>query len=71
MKRGGPDAHRGDKATYHIDCNMTPESPVAFTCLHVAAVTDNFPGGPGSVVAGFSHLVQLVFNHPVPMQAEI
>lgn len=59
------------EATYHIDWNTIPRSRAAFTCLHIVTVTDNFPGGPGSVVAGFRHLVQLVFKHPVPMQAKI
>lgn len=61
----------GDKATYQIDCNVTPRCPAAFTCLHVVVVTDDFPGGPESVVTGFAHLVQLVLDHVVTVQTQI
>ena len=71
IKCSSLDANAGHKATYHIDWNMTPKSPAAFTCLHVVTVTHYVPGAPGGVAAGFSHLVQLVLGHPVPLQAEI
>lgn len=61
----------GDKTTYQIDCNVTPGCPAAFTCLHVVVLTDDFPGGPGSVVTGFAHLVQLVLSRVVVTQTQI
>ena len=40
---------------------------LAFTCLHIIAVTEDFSGGPGGVLAGFCDLIELVLYHMVPM----
>lgn len=60
----------GYSATY-IDGNMTTKGFAAVTCLHIVVVTDNFPEGPGSVAAGFNHLVHLVFKQLVSMQSKM
>lgn len=47
-----------------------PWPSAAWMYLHVVVITDDFPGGPGIILTGFSHLIKLVFKQ-VSMHPEV